>query len=213
MKTILALVLMAAAPALASAQATKEDLKKLARAGISEDVILAYIRTNGFQQRLSTDDLVELKSAGLGDKVLAALNELAGEVLAPLNRTGDLEGARLENGIVRTPSGFADAYRQFVAGGWNGAPFAAEHGGQDLPWALSTALSEIWSSANLAFSLCPLLTQGAIDPSATPIDYAAANQGQAKRLAGKAYDELQARLPGGAATSNARAVARGSNTG
>src|SRR5690606_10972149 len=59
--------------------------------------------------------------------------------------------------------GFREAYRQFVEGGWNGVPFPVEHGGQGLPWLVSTALSEMWASANLSFSLCPLLTQGAID--------------------------------------------------
>src|SRR3546814_14134794 len=48
-------------------------------------------------------------------------------------------------------------------GGWNGVPFEPEHGGQGLPWLVATALNEMWSSANLSFSLCPLLTQGAID--------------------------------------------------
>ena len=113
-------------------------------------------------------DLVQMERFGeLSPELVAAVLEeagkLAGGVVAPLNRQGDVEGARLENGVVRTPTGFREAYRQFVEGGWNGVPFPVEHGGQGLPWLVSTALSEMWASANLSFSLCPLLTQGAID--------------------------------------------------
>lgn len=82
MKTLAAILMLAAAPGFAAAQATKEDLKKLARAGISEDVILTYLRVNGFEGQLSTDDLVELKSAGIGDKVLAAVVEFGTEIPA-----------------------------------------------------------------------------------------------------------------------------------
>src|SRR5688572_24612997 len=73
MKTLATLVLLAAAPGLAAAQATKEDLKKLAKAGISEDVILTYIRANGYSGKPSSDDLVELKDAGVTDRILAGI--------------------------------------------------------------------------------------------------------------------------------------------
>ncbi|MGE0716259.1 MAG: acyl-CoA dehydrogenase [Alphaproteobacteria bacterium] len=99
----------------------------------------------------------------LVDQVLAEAGRFAGEVLAPLNVVGDREGSRLENGVVRTPAGFREAYRGFVDGGWNGLPFDPEYGGQGLPWLVGTAVGEMWASANMAFSLCPLLTQGAID--------------------------------------------------
>ena len=94
--------------------------------------------------------------------VLAEAGKFGAEVLAPLNRVGDVEGCELKNGVVTTPEGFADAYRQFTAGGWNGTVAAPDHGGQGMPWLVATAIGEIWESANLAFSLCPMLTQSAI---------------------------------------------------
>ncbi len=61
------------------------------------------------------------------------------------------------------PSGYKEAYRQFIEGGWNGLPFPEHAGGQALPWAVNAAITEIWNSANMAFQLCPLLTQAAIE--------------------------------------------------
>jgi alkylation response protein AidB-like acyl-CoA dehydrogenase len=100
------------------------------------------------------------------DTVAAVLDQaadLARDVLAPLNDSGDREGSRLENGIVRTPSGFRDAYQAFVAGGWGGLPSPEDYGGQGLPLVVSAAVSEMWSAANLGFALCPMLTVGAVD--------------------------------------------------
>ena len=84
-------------------------------------------------------------------------------MLAPLNDSGDREGARLENGVVRTPAGFCDAYNTFVAGGWGGLSCPEDYGGQGLPLAVSAAVSEMWSAANLGFALCPMLTVGAVE--------------------------------------------------
>ena len=94
--------------------------------------------------------------------VLTEAGKFGAEVLAPLNRTGDLQGCELQNGVVTTPDGFAEAYRQFTDGGWNGVIAQPEYGGQGMPWLVATAIGEIWDSANLAFSLCPMLTQSAI---------------------------------------------------
>jgi alkylation response protein AidB-like acyl-CoA dehydrogenase len=102
-------------------------------------------------------------SESLLDSILEAGGKFAGGVLAPLNRRGDIETSRLENGVVRTPTGWAEAYRGFVDGGWNSVPFDAEFGGQGLPWLVSAALQEMWQSANMAFSLCPMLTQAGIE--------------------------------------------------
>ena len=99
----------------------------------------------------------------LVDAVLEEAGKFAAEVLGPINRAGDQEGARLENGVVRTAPGFAAAYKQFVAGGWNGVSCAAEWGGGGLPHVVAMAVQEMMTSANMAFCLCPLLTQGATE--------------------------------------------------
>ncbi|KZD12283.1 acyl-CoA dehydrogenase [Oceanibaculum pacificum] len=105
----------------------------------------------------------EAAEPALVEQVLAEANRLARDVLAPLNPIGDRQGSRLENGVVRTPDGFRDAYGQFTAGGWNGVPFDPDYGGQGLPWLVQQALAEMWQAANMSFGLCPLLTQGAIE--------------------------------------------------
>jgi 3-(methylthio)propanoyl-CoA dehydrogenase len=99
----------------------------------------------------------------LVDAVLEGAGKFAGEVLAPLNRSGDKERSVLENGVVRTPKGFREAYAEYVAGGWNAVSVAPEHGGQGLPEVLATAVREMWSSANTSFALCPTLTSSAVE--------------------------------------------------
>jgi alkylation response protein AidB-like acyl-CoA dehydrogenase len=95
--------------------------------------------------------------------ILEAAGVFSAEVLAPLNRKGDQEGARYENGAVVTAPGFADAYKQFAEGGWNSLSAEAAHGGQGLPKAVEVAVFEMVQAANMAFGLCPMLTQGAIE--------------------------------------------------
>ena len=87
------------------------------------------------------------------------------EVIAPLNRSGDLETSRYDvaDATVTTPAGFIDAYQRYVAGGWGGVPFPEVYGGGGFPWLIGIVLQEFISSANMAFSMAPLLTQGAID--------------------------------------------------
>ena len=98
------------------------------------------------------------------DAILEEAARFATEVLDPLNAAGDREGAQWqEGGIVRTPAGFKEAYRHFAENGWNGLTKNPEHGGQGLPQLVATAVEEMWHGANMAFALCPLLTQGAIE--------------------------------------------------
>jgi alkylation response protein AidB-like acyl-CoA dehydrogenase len=121
------------------------------------------LRTIAGLEHLSTLPGLEAAEPDLVDSVLEEAARLARDVIAPTNRTGDRQGNRLENGAVTTPDGFREAYRQFAGGGWNGVPFPADHGGGGLPWAVAMATQEMITSANMAFSLCPLLTQGAIE--------------------------------------------------
>ncbi len=101
--------------------------------------------------------------SGTVDAVLEEGARFAEERLAPTNRDGDTEGARLTPTGVLAPASFKDVYADFVAGGWNGVSFPPEYDGMGLPELLSAVLQEMWQSANMSFSLCPLLTQGAVE--------------------------------------------------
>jgi hypothetical protein len=97
------------------------------------------------------------------DAVLAGAADLAETVLAPLNRVGDREGARYENGRVSLPTGFQEAYQAYAQGGWGGLSADERWGGQGLPTALAQAVLETVHAANMAFGLCPLLTLAAVE--------------------------------------------------
>ena len=102
-------------------------------------------------------------SEGLAESVLDEASKLGSEQLAPLNGIGDQLGASVQDNSVQETPGFSDAYRQFCEGGWPSLSGNPEFGGQGLPNVLGAAVNEVWQSANLAWSLCPLLTQGAIE--------------------------------------------------
>jgi len=103
----------------------------------------------------------------LDEETVVAVLEAAGAFveseLAPLNRKGDQVGARYENGAVVSAPGFAAAYQAFVAGGWNSLSADPEHGGQGLTKAMELAVFEMIQASNMAFGLCPMLTQAAIE--------------------------------------------------
>jgi alkylation response protein AidB-like acyl-CoA dehydrogenase len=97
-------------------------------------------------------------------ELLAEAGRFAAEIVAPLNQEGDVAGCvRDDDGSVTTPAGFGAAYRAYVDSGWGTVPFDPAYGGGGFPWVVGVALLETLSSANLAFSVCPVLTQGAID--------------------------------------------------
>jgi alkylation response protein AidB-like acyl-CoA dehydrogenase len=96
------------------------------------------------------------------DAILEEASKFASEILDPLNYSGDQEGSNWKDGKVTTPKGFKEAYKQYRDAGWPALPFDAAHGGQGLPKLVATAVEEMLTSANMSFSLCPLLTQGAI---------------------------------------------------
>lgn len=115
---------------------------------------------------LGADRLTELSgheeaTPDLVGSVLEEAARLATEVLAPLNRTGDEEGCAYENGVVRTPQGFREAYETFRAGGWTGTACAPEWGGMGLPKLIHFVLAEIFASANMSFMMYPALSEGA----------------------------------------------------
>ena len=105
----------------------------------------------------------EEASLELGEAVLEEAAKFATGVLSPLNRRGDEEGVRWHDTEVSTASGWKEAYGQFVAGGWAALSCSREFGGQNLPRALSALVEEMWNSANMAFTLCPMLTRGAVE--------------------------------------------------
>lgn len=100
-------------------------------------------------------------SAETIDDVLSGAGKLCEDVLQPLNQSGDEEGCHYENGVVRTPKGFKDAYRQFVGAGWTGIGLPTEFGGSNLPMFLTMAVGEMTHSANQAFAMYPWLSAAA----------------------------------------------------
>ena len=131
------------------------------RAPVS-DITFTLKHVAGLSDAIAEGAFPEL-SEDLVDAVIAEAGRFASEELSPLNRVGDLEGARLVDGAVATPTGWRRAYEDWCAGGWNGLAAPEDFGGQGLPRALSTAVHEIWNGGCMAFALCPLLTAGAID--------------------------------------------------
>lgn len=127
-----------------------------------DDIRYLLLRLIGVE-RLSVLPTYDAVAEELIDAVLDETAKIASDVFAPLNHSGDKQGAKIENGKVTMPDGFRDAYQAFVDGGWNGLSVDVEAGGQGLPAALGMPVQEMLQSANLALALCTLLNQGAIE--------------------------------------------------
>jgi 3-(methylsulfanyl)propanoyl-CoA dehydrogenase len=121
------------------------------------------------EQLVDLDGLSKLEAYAHADPdtVLGVIEEsgqFMAEVIAPLNRVGDTAGSTVDgDGNVTTPPGFKEAYRQYVEAGWGSVPFPDEFGGGGFPWLVAVVMQEMLAAANMSFSLCPLLNQGAID--------------------------------------------------
>ena len=102
-------------------------------------------------------------SLDLVQHILEEAEKLSAEVIAPLNKIGDAQGCVIHDHKVHTPKGWKEAYEKFYQGGWNCLPFPTKHNGQGLPWSIAIAAQEMFTGASMAFSLCPLLNQGAIE--------------------------------------------------
>ena len=114
-------------------------------------------------KRLAASGAIADLSPDLVKSVLEEAGKFADGVLAPLNRVGDQEGTPFENGVVRTPKGWKEAYRAWSEAGWNGLGAPVEYGGQGLPTLVNMACLEFWSSACMAWGLGPILTIAAIE--------------------------------------------------
>ena len=126
------------------------------------DQLLA-IRVNAGIAGLAQSDRFAAAEPDLVEAIVGGIGQFAAGEFAPLNRLGDLEGAKLDNGRVRLPEGFAEAYAAYVEQGWNAVAAPVEFGGQGLPFTLACNVLENLGSANMAFTLLPILSVGAIE--------------------------------------------------
>lgn len=112
---------------------------------------------------LSSMPVYEDASADMVEAILDEAARVARDVIAPTNWDGDQKGVQLKDGGVVCPESFHDAYHQYAEGGWGSLQFDPEFGGQGMPYLLSIPVMEMWQSANMAWGLCPLLSQGAVE--------------------------------------------------
>jgi alkylation response protein AidB-like acyl-CoA dehydrogenase len=131
------------------------------RAPVSEYQFL-FDHVIGLHQVTATERFAEA-TPDMTAAILTEAGRMCEEVLYPLQRAGDLHPARLENGVVRTPPGFADGYRAIATGGWVSISAQPDHGGMGLPMTLTTAVNEMMAAACLSLQLAPLMTQGQIE--------------------------------------------------
>nr|WP_247718004.1 acyl-CoA dehydrogenase family protein [Qipengyuania proteolytica] len=121
------------------------------------------IRVNAGIEELAQSERYAAAEPDMVEAIVEGIGQFAAGEWAPLNRVGDLEGAKLENGVVRLPDGFEAAYHAYVEQGWNAISGPVEFGGQGLPFTLSCNVLENLGTANMAFNLLPMLSVGAIE--------------------------------------------------
>ncbi|MBT6190564.1 MAG: acyl-CoA dehydrogenase, partial [Tateyamaria sp.] len=131
------------------------------RAPVDEYSFL-FSKVVGLAQVTATDRFAEA-TGDLTSAILLEAGKLSEDILAPLQRPGDLHPARLENGVVRTSPGYAEGYKAIAEGGWIGISADPEHGGMGLPMTVTTAVNEMMSAACLSLQLAPLMSQGQIE--------------------------------------------------
>ena len=131
------------------------------RAPVDEYSFL-FAQVVGLAQVTATDRFAEA-TGDLTSAILLEAGKLSEDILAPLQRPGDLHPARLENGVVRTSPGYAEGYKAIAEGGWIGISADPEHGGMGLPMTVTTAVNEMMSAACLSLQLAPLMSQGQIE--------------------------------------------------
>jgi acyl-CoA dehydrogenase len=126
------------------------------------DILFALQHAAGLRPALA-DGLYGDLGEELVGAVLAEAGRFASDVLAPLDRIGDRHGTPFKDGVVTTPPGWKEAYRDWAAAGWNGLAAPTQWGGQGLPQALNAACIEVWNAASMAFGIGPVLTMAGID--------------------------------------------------
>ena len=127
-----------------------------------KDMLFAMNELAGLQEIVGLPGNEDV-SSDLVEAILDEAGKFASEVVDPLNKVGDKQGNKWNNGVVTTADGFKEAYATFCETGWNGMPASTEFGGQGLPVTVSTAVLEMWKSASISFSLCQMLTLGAVE--------------------------------------------------
>jgi acyl-CoA dehydrogenase len=131
------------------------------RAPVNE--MLFMMRHVGELERAIDEGIYADVSLDVVESILQEAARFSGEVLAPINRSGDRHGAQLRDGVVTTAPGFKEAYQAWIAAGWNALAGPTEYGGQGLPLLLNAGCSEMWNGACLAFGVAPLLTFGGVE--------------------------------------------------
>jgi alkylation response protein AidB-like acyl-CoA dehydrogenase len=126
------------------------------------DMLFAMKEIGGLDAVLAQPGNEEFNSE-LVEAILDEAAKFASNVLAPINAQGDTQGCRWNSGVVTTADGFRQAYAAFCETGWNGMPAGTEFGGQGMPTLVATAVLEMWKASNMAFSLCQMLTLGAVE--------------------------------------------------